>query len=96
VSKSASYENPHYAVFSKFLSFHFSLLQTFSPAPYSQIDSLLKDRNEVSHSYITTGKIIVYYIFIFTFLDSRRTDEMFWTEKQPELAQCNLLNFLPN
>jgi hypothetical protein len=36
--------------------------------------------NQVSHSYRTTGKIIILYIIIFMFLDSRREDKGFWTE----------------
>jgi hypothetical protein len=32
------------------------------------------------HTYRTTGKILVSYILIFTFLDSRQEDKRFWTE----------------
>jgi hypothetical protein len=37
-------------------------------------------RDQVSHPYRSTGKIILLYIVIFTFLDSRREDKRFWTE----------------
>jgi hypothetical protein len=36
--------------------------------------------DQVSHPYKTTGKIIVCMFLIFTFLNSRREDKMFWTE----------------
>jgi hypothetical protein len=41
----------------------------------------------VSHSYITTGKIIVLYILICMLLDSRREDERFWTKWYQSLLQ---------
>jgi hypothetical protein len=40
----------------------------------------LNVRDQVSHSYKTTGRIMVLYILTFTFLDSRREDERLWTE----------------
>jgi hypothetical protein len=42
--------------------------------------SSLNVRDQDSHPYKTTGKIIVIYIIIFTFLDTRREDKRFWTE----------------
>jgi hypothetical protein len=37
-------------------------------------------REQFSHPYGTTGKIIILYITIFTFFDSRREVRRFWTE----------------
>jgi hypothetical protein len=49
----------------------------------------LKVRDYVSHSYRTTGKIIVVYLMNFMFLDCRREDERSWTTK------LNVILYLP-
>jgi hypothetical protein len=38
-------------------------------------------RDQVSHPYKTTGRIMVLYILTFKFLDSRREDRRLWTEQ---------------
>jgi hypothetical protein len=65
------YEAPHYVVFFNLQSLHLALIQIFS---------FLNVRDQVSHPYRTTGKSIVLYIRISTFLDSRQEDKGFWTE----------------
>jgi hypothetical protein len=42
--------------------------------------SSLNVRDQVLHPYRTTDKIIVLYIQMFLFLDSKREDKRFWTE----------------
>jgi hypothetical protein len=42
--------------------------------------SSLKVREHVSHPYRIKGKIIVLYILIFKFFESRQEDKRFWTE----------------
>jgi hypothetical protein len=78
-----------------------SLFGPFSSAPCSETSSvyvpLLVSRDQASHPYRATGKIILWYIIIFTFLGSRWEDKRFWTEWQKALSKFNLLlNFLLN
>jgi hypothetical protein len=53
-------------------------LSLFDPNPCSQTPSvyvLPQCQRQVSHSYRTTGKIIILYILMFMFLDSRQEDK---------------------
>jgi hypothetical protein len=58
------------------------LVQIFFSEPSSQTPSpsSLSVRDQVSHPYKTTGRIMVLYILTFTFLGSRRDDKRLWTE----------------
>jgi hypothetical protein len=105
LGESASYETPHYAVFSILLSLHVSSVQIFSSAlcshqsrlsitPRQNILSLrssLNVRDQVSHPYTTTDNIINFCVLIFTFLDSTREYKRFWTEWQQALLELPLL-----
>jgi len=67
------------------ISHHFIPLRSkYSPQhpvlKYSQSIVLLSVRDQVSHPYRTTCKIIVLYILIVTFLQRRRKDKRFSTD----------------
>jgi hypothetical protein len=53
--------------------------------------SSLNVRDQVSHPYRTTAKIIFLYILMFKFFDSRWEDRRLWTEWYQAWPEFNLL-----
>jgi hypothetical protein len=48
-------------------------------------------RDQISHPYRTTGKIIIWHILLIVLLDSRREDKIFWTERWQAYPELILL-----
>jgi hypothetical protein len=63
----------HYPVTTSFLGPNI-LLRTLFPS-FLSLCPYRNTRDQVSHQYKTTGRIMVLYILTFTFLDSRREDK---------------------
>ena len=66
----------HSSVTSSLLGPNILLNTLFSNTP--RLRSSLNVNDQVSHPHTTTGKIIVLYILIFKFLESKLEDKIFW------------------
>jgi hypothetical protein len=67
-----------------------TFLSTLSSNTFSLCSSL-NVTDHVSHSYKTTGKIIVLYIPVFVFLHIKGKDKRFWTELHQAFHEFNFL-----
>jgi hypothetical protein len=76
--RSTDYSAPHYVIFS--IPIVSSLLGPNILLNTLSLHSSLNVSDQVSHPYKTIGKIIVLYILIFKFLDSKLEDRKFCTE----------------
>jgi hypothetical protein len=79
----------HSAVTSSLLGPNILLSTLFSDT--LSLCSSLNIRDQVSHPYKTTGRIMVFYILTFKTLDSRREDRRLWTEWLQAFPEFSLL-----
>jgi hypothetical protein len=83
MAKSTDHEALRYAVFSILVTSSLFGSNILLSTLFSNTISLcpsLNVRDQVSHPYKTTSKILVFYILIFKFFDSNREDGRFWTQ----------------
>jgi hypothetical protein len=84
---STKYETPHCATSSPVTVTLFGsniLLMALFSNTLSQCSSL-NVKDQVSHPYKTTDRIMVSYILTCTFLDSRREDKRLWTRGEASM-----------
>jgi hypothetical protein len=94
ILRSTNHEALHYALFSSLLLLPSSLAEYLLKHPvleHPQHAFSLNVRDQVSHPYKTTGKIIVLYILTFFFLDSRQEHERFCTKCYQSFPEFLLL-----
>jgi hypothetical protein len=76
-----NYVATYFAIFSTLLSLFIPLWPKYSPMrlvlKHPHVCCYLNLRDQVSHPYRTTNKIIIVYILTFTFLDGSREDKIF-------------------
>jgi hypothetical protein len=81
---------PLYVVFSILLLPRPSWAQISSRQPSAYIHSSIKVSDQVSHPHKTTDRVLILYVLILTFSDSKLEDKIFRTEWQQAFPDFNL------